>query len=66
VEINYDWADIPVGTPMSFGGILVLNGKTMEVSEEDQATFKKTTGMTLVQAARSTANLSIPRKKVNS
>lgn len=65
MEINYDWPDIPVGTPMSFGGILVLNGKVMEVSEQDQATFKQTTGMTLLQASRSTSNLSIPRKKVS-
>lgn len=65
MEINYDWPDMPVGTPMSFGGLLVLNGKNMTLTEADELAFKRVTGVTLQQAARSTPQLSIPRKKVS-
>jgi len=65
MQIKYDWPDMPIGTPLSFGGLLVVNGQVMEMTEEQEATFKRTTGLTFVQAARSTAQLSIPRKKVS-
>jgi hypothetical protein len=65
MQIKYDFPDMPLGTPLAFGGILVLNGEVIEVSEKDEETFKRTTGLTLTQAARSTAQLSIPRKKVS-
>jgi hypothetical protein len=65
MQIKYDWPDMPVGTPLSFGGLLVKNGQVMEMTEEDEETFKRTTGLSFTQAARSTAQLSIPRKKVS-
>jgi hypothetical protein len=65
MQIKYDWPDMPIGTPLSFGGLLVLNGQVMDMTEEDETVFKKTTGLTFMQAARSTAQLSIPRKKVS-
>ena len=65
MQIKYDWPDMPVGTPLSFGGLLVLNGQVMEMTEEDETRFKQTTGLTFIQAARSTAQLTIPRKKVS-
>jgi predicted lysophospholipase L1 biosynthesis ABC-type transport system permease subunit len=65
MQIQYDWPDMPIGTPMSFGGLLVLNGQVMEMSEEDQEVFKRNTGLTFTQAARSTTQLTIPRKKVS-
>jgi hypothetical protein len=63
--INYDWPDMPIGTPLSFGGLLVLNGKDQEMTEAEQEIFKTTTGRTLQQAARSTPQLTIKRKKVS-
>jgi len=65
MQIKYDWPDMPIGTPLSFGGLLVLNGQVMEMTEEQEESFKRTTGLTFTQAARSTAQLSIPRKKVS-
>jgi len=65
MQIKYDWPDMPVGTPLSFGGLLVKNGQVMEMTEQDEETFKRTTGLSFTQAARSTAQLSIPRKKVS-
>jgi hypothetical protein len=65
MQIKYDWPDMPVGTPLSFGGLLVKNGEVMEMTEADEETFKRTTGLSFMQAARSTAQLSIPRKKVS-
>jgi len=65
MQIKYDWPDMPVGTPLSFGGLLVKNGQIMEMTEQDEETFKRTTGLSFTQAARSTAQLSIPRKKVS-
>jgi len=65
MQIKYDWPDMPIGTPLSFGGLLVVNGQVMEMTEEQEATFKRTTGLTFTQAARSTAQLTIPRKKVS-
>ena len=63
--IKYDWPDMPIGTPMSFGGLLIENGVPLELTEEQLEVFKRTTGQTPTQAARSTVNLSIPRKKVS-
>lgn len=65
MQIVYDWPDMPIGTPLSFGGILVLNGEVTDVSEKDQDTFQKNSGKTIAQAARSTAQLTIIRKKVS-
>ena len=65
MQIKYDWPDMPVGTPLSFGGLLVKNGQVMEMTEQDEETFKRTTGLSFTQAARSTTQLSIPRKKVS-
>lgn len=65
MEIKYDWPDMPIGTPMSFGGLLVLNGQVMKMTEDDEKVFKLNTGLTFAQAARNTAQLSIPRKKVS-
>lgn len=63
--IKYDLPDVPIGTPMSFGGMLVHNGKEMEISEEEETAFKLVTGVTLIQAARTTPQLQIIRKKVS-
>lgn len=65
MEINYDWPDMPIGTPMSFGGLLILNGKDKELTEEEEAMFERTTGLTLHKAARNTPQLTIKRKKVS-
>ncbi len=65
MEIKYDWPDMPVGTPLSFGGLLVLNGKMKELTKEEEELFEITTGSTLSKAARSTPQLTIQRKKVN-
>jgi len=65
MQINYDFPDLPIGTPLSFGGLLVLNGKDTELTEEQEAQFKLTTGRTMLQAARSTPQLTIKRKKVS-
>ena len=65
MQIKYDWPDVPIGTPLSFGGLLVNNGEVMEMTEEDEEVFRRNTGLTFTQAARSTAQLSIPRKKVS-
>jgi len=63
--IKYDWPDMPIGTPMSFGGLLIENGVPLELSEEDLEQFKRITGQTPTQAARYTPNLTVPRKKVS-
>lgn len=65
MQIRYDWPDMPVGTPLSFGGLLVKNGVVMDLTKEEETVFERVTGLTLVQAARSTPNLTIPRKKVS-
>lgn len=65
MKIKYDFPDMPIGTAMSFGGIYVSNGEIMEVTPEQELTFKQITGMTLQMAAKSTPQLRIIREKVN-
>ena len=67
MQIRYDWPDMPLGTPLSFGGILVLNGEVKDVSKKDQDTFQRRTGKTLVETERTNLQLRIitPRKKVS-
>lgn len=65
MKIKYDFPDMPIGTPMSFGSILILNGKVVDVTPEQETSFKQVTGMTLQMAAKSTPQLRIIREKVN-
>lgn len=62
MKIKYDYPDMPIGTPMTMGHMLVINGKELEISPEE---FKLATGLTPAAAAKSTANLTVIREKVS-